>query len=222
MKTIAIIPARGGSKGIPRKNVLNVAGKPLIVWTIEDALEAEHVDGVFVSTDDDEIARVSEQAGAVVIRRPTEIAGDLTPSESALLHVLDMVETRQGPVDEVVFLQATSPIRTGKDIDAALELFREKQADSLVSVCAMHIFIWVEENGLARPTNYDYRSRPMRQVMDPVYRENGSIYIFRPSLLRAARCRLGGKIVMYKMHPDTNLDIDSKIDLEAAGLYLSR
>ncbi len=222
MNTVAIIPARGGSKGIPRKNVRTVAGKPLIAWTIEDALESRQIHGVFVSTDDDEIARESERAGATVIRRPSEIAADMTPSEPALLHALDTIETGHGPVAEVVFLQATAPMRTGADIDAALGIFRTQGVDSLLSVCAMRVFLWTDEGGTARPTNYDFHARPMRQVMQPLYRENGSIYIFRPALLRSTGFRLGGKVALFKMEEEANLDIDNEIDLDVAGLYLAR
>ena len=134
MATIAIIPARGGSKGVPRKNVRLLADKPLIAHSILDAQEATSVDFVYVSTDDEEIATVSANYGAAIIERPPELANDTASSESALIHALQQLEHQGINPELLVFLQCTSPIRTGLDIDEAIAKLKAEKADSLLSV----------------------------------------------------------------------------------------
>jgi len=220
-QTVAIIPARGGSRGIPRKNVIDVAGKPLIVWSIDAARAASAVDDVYVSTDDAEIAAVSRQCGAVVIERPAELAGDSSPSESALLHCLDRIEERGTAVSLVVFLQATSPVREGHDIDAAVELLRETGADSLFSCTKIEdYFMWEEAADGPRSVNYDFRSRKPRQDIAPRFLENGSIYVFTPGILREGHNRLGGKIAMYEMPFWKSWQIDDPDDIGLCEYYI--
>src|SRR5262245_43438551 len=159
---VAIIPARGGSKGLPRKNVRFVGGKPLIAHTI---LAAQRVtDHVYVSTDDVAIATTSRAFDATVIDRPGELAGDTATSESALLHALDALAA-QGlrEPDIVVFLQATSPLRRPDDLANALRTFRDARADSLFSATATTGFIWRCGPEGPRPLNYDPVARPRRQ-----------------------------------------------------------
>src|SRR5688500_14209526 len=152
---IAIIPARGGSKRIPRKNLLPFAGKPLVVHSIEDALGARLVHRTIVSTDDVEIAAVSREAGAEVIDRPAALAGDTATSESALMHVLDVIQQRgEREPDLVVFLQCTSPEREPADIDAAIALLEKAGADSLLSATRSRRYLWHMEDGNAVPFNY--------------------------------------------------------------------
>ena len=132
LNVAAIIPARGGSKGIPRKNVVDLAGKPLIAWSIERAKATESVSSVWVSTDDGEIAEVSRKYGAQVVIRPPEYATDKSQSEDALIHALDQIENNSGrKVDIIVFLQATSPLRDKGDIGNAVRKFVADGADSL-------------------------------------------------------------------------------------------
>ncbi len=143
MEVLAIIPARGGSKGVPRKNVRLLAGKPLIAHTIEQALSSSLVNRTIVSTEDAEIADVARQSGAEVVWRPEELAADTSVSEAALLHVLDHLVLHEGYTpDVVVFLQCTSPVRRPGDIDAAVEKLVREQGDSLISVTPWHGFIW--------------------------------------------------------------------------------
>lgn len=220
-RIVAIIPARGGSKGIPRKNIRPFRGRPLIAWSIEDALQARSVSEVYVSTDDQEIAGVAQQFGARTILRPAQLATDTSSSEAALLHALDALEVKQAPVDIVVFLQATSPVRTGQHIEAALDLFQRKGADSLLSVCASHVFLWEERKGWGVPLNYDYRQRPMRQQMSQ-FRENGSIYVFKPAILRETGSRLGGNIALYEMPEACCVDIDTLADWAEAEAMLEK
>src|SRR5262245_3409200 len=164
---LALIPARGGSKGIPRKNVVPVAGKPLLAYSIEQARQTEEVTRVIVSTDDAEIAAVAREHGAEVITRPAEISGDTASSESALAHALRHLGDAEGyEPDLVVLLQATSPLRQPNDIHEAIETLKREQADSLFSAYVLHGFTWRLDRvdcGRLSPVSYDYRHRPRRQ-----------------------------------------------------------
>ena len=223
-RAIAIIPARGGSKGIPRKNVREVAGRPLIAWTIEAARRAETVARVVVSTDDDEIARVSERWGATVVRRPTVIAGDTATSESALLHTLDELE-KQGdsglglePV--VAFLQCTSPLTAAEDIDGTVRLVASGQADSALAVCAFHYFLWREDDGGAAGVNHDKAGRQMRQQREPEWLETGAVYAMTTDGLRAHGHRFFGVTRTHETPASQRLEIDEPADLELADTLL--
>lgn len=222
MRVIAIIPARGGSKGIPGKNIVPLAGKPLIAWSIEAARGAGLVDSVFVSTDSSEIAKVSLEYGAEIINRPAELAGDIASSETALLHAIDTVEKTGGiPVDLVVFLQATSPVRDGTDIDNAIRQYRVTGADSLFSCTTVEdYFMWEKDGDTYRSINYDYHNRKMRQNIEPRYVENGSIYVFTPELIRRENNRLGGRIAIYEMPFWKSFQVDEVEDLDICAFYL--
>jgi len=218
---VALIPARGGSKGIPKKNISMVLGKPLIAHTIEQALTSSSVDRVVVTTDDDDIAAVSVTYGAEVIRRPAAISDDYASSESALLHALHrMKKIEQYEPELVVFLQCTSPIRDLGDIDRAIAKLRTEKADSLLSVSPNHRFIWAELNGVAKSINYDYKNRPRRQDLEPQFVENGSIYVFRPWVLESFGNRLGGKLALFVMEEDASLDVDTIFDLSMVEQFM--
>lgn len=213
-ETIAIIPARGGSKGIPCKNIKSLGEKPLIAHSILDALEAQQVDRIYVTTDDPEIAQVSTDYGASIIHRPAELANDTASSESALIHALTEIEKSGINPELIVFLQCTSPLRTGLDIDRAIEQMRAENADSLLSLSPSHRFLWHKVDNEAQSINYDYRDRPRRQDLNPQYMENGSIYIFKPWVLKELNNRLGGKISLFVMDEDQSWEIDSLEDFE--------
>lgn len=215
MKILAIIPARGDSKRLPRKNLLPIQGKPLIVYSIEAALESQEVNRVVVSTDNQEIADVSKKAGAEVVLRPASLSHDTASSESALLHVLDTLEQKEKYTpDLVVFLQCTSPIRKKDDIDRALETYRKTKVDSLFSACRNDKFIWRLSPQGPMSLNYDYKNRKREQDVPLEFRENGSIYIFSPKLLREHNNRLGGKIGVYEMGFWSSFQVDTVEDLE--------
>lgn len=220
MSVIAIIPARGGSKGVERKNLRLLAGQPLIYYSIVGAQASKLVDQVYVSTDDREIAEVSRGYGAKVIDRPTNLAGDTASSEMALIHALSKFEQSNVLPTLVVFLQCTSPIRTGQDIDHAIAKIQADGADSLLSVSPSHRFLWQEIDGIAASVNYDYRHRPRRQDMTPQYVENGSIYIFKPWVLKELGNRLGGKISMFLMSELASWEIDSALDFDVVESLL--
>jgi CMP-N,N'-diacetyllegionaminic acid synthase len=218
---VAVIPARGGSKGIPRKNLALLAGKPLIVHTIEQAKASACVATTLVSTDDDEIASVSEAAGATVIRRPADLSGDKASSESALIHVLHALAQQGNAQPELmIFLQCTSPIRQARDIDNAVDTLLRKGADSLLSVSPSHRFLWEEEHGIARSINYDFRHRLRRQDMAPQYVENGSIYVFRTRALLDSGNRLSGRVALYPMDDEAAVEIDSPLDMAIVELIM--
>lgn len=218
---VAIIPARGGSKGIPGKNIYPLAGKPLIVHSIEQARSSALISLTVVSTDDDAIAEVSRQAGAMVIQRPMDLSGDTASSESALSHAINTLAENHGIKPElVVFLQCTAPLRRDNDIDEAIRTLIETDADSLLSVSPSHRFIWEEADGVARSINYDFRRRPRRQDMRPQYVENGSIYVFRSQGLLSHANRLFGRIALYRMDEDAAVDIDSMVDMRLAEVLM--
>lgn len=214
MEILTIIPARGGSVGVPRKNVRPLGGRPLIAWSIEQALATPSVTRVVVSTDDPEIARVSKTRGAEVVDRPASLATSTCSSESALLHCLDELRSREGYAPElVVFLQATSPLRREHDIEAAIQTLLRSQADSLFSACASHGFMWRVDSDGPWPLNYDHRARPRRQDAPLDVIENGSIYVFRPDVLRETGSRLGGRVATYMMRPLDSFQVDEPEDL---------
>lgn len=223
MEILAIIPARGGSKGVPGKNIRPVAGKPLLAHTVEQARQATLVSRVVVSTDSPAIGEVAKQFGAGVVWRPAEISHDTASSESALLHVLDYLAEQEDYAPElIVFLQCTSPVRRPGDIDAAIQTLRHQQADSLLSVVPSHHWVWhINSNGEPDSYNFDYRRRPRRQDRPAEYDENGSIYVFKPHILRQFHNRLGGKIALYPMHEWSRIDIDTLHDFELCEWALS-
>ena len=222
MTTCAIIPARGGSKGIPRKNVRLLAGKPLIAHTIEHARQAHSVNRVIVSTDDPEIASVSKQYGAEVIWRPAEISGDTASSESALLHALEYLQQTEGyEPDIVVFLQCTSPLTLPEDINGAVQALLDENADSALAVTPFHYFLWRrDEDGDAVGINHDKRVRPLRQQRELQFLETGALYVMRTDGFQKAKHRFFGKTAMYVMPPERCLEIDEPVDFIIAETLL--
>jgi CMP-N,N'-diacetyllegionaminic acid synthase len=214
MRTIAVIPARGGSKGIPQKNIKEFCGHPLLAWSVAVARRTKQIDGVYVSTDNSEIRRVAQDYGAEVILRPAEISGDQASSESALLHALEVVGKEHGTgVERILFLQATSPLRETKELDEALKLFDTGGYDSLFSAANPEDFcIWKEGSGHLDSLNYDYRNRKRRQEADGAIKlwiETGSFYVTNAALLRRTGNRLGGKIAVYPVPLWKSHEIDS-------------
>jgi len=224
MYTVAIIPARGGSKGLKEKNIYPVAGKPLLAWTIQQALASTSIDKVFVSTDSFIISGIAREYGAEVIERPAKLAGDKSSSESAISHALEVIELEyEMPVSTVVFLQATSPLRKPGDIDAAVEVFRREGADSLISVTkADDLTLWESREGKWASVNFDYRNRGMRQDRPTQFIENGSIYIFTPKTLATFGNRIGEKLSTYQMEFWQTWEIDTLEEIDLIEYYLFR
>ena len=217
MKILAVIPARGGSKGIPGKNIELLAGKPLVTWSIEAALGVSHVDRVVVSTDDEKIVRVAKKFGADIIMRPDEIAGDKTPMEPVLAHAVDYLEKEKYIPDVTILLQPTSPLRTAEHIRGAVEKFLASDFDSLISVFKIYNNRHeIDKNNLIAPTFAKSKNRDERPAA--VF-ENGAIYISKIELIKSGRIR-GDKIGYYEMDQYSSIDIDTLLDFEVAEKLL--
>ena len=214
-KTIAVIPARGGSKGIPGKNIQDLCGKPLIAYSIEAALQAEMVDRVIVSTDDQEIAEVSRKYGAEVIQRPRDISGDLASSESALLHVLEELDRKeQYSPDLLVFLQCTSSLTLPADIDGTVKALLDQGADTAFAAAPFHYFLWsVNADGEVHGINHDKKNRLMRQQRDNQFVESGAVYVMNVPGFLEKKHRFFGKTVLYEIPEERCFEIDEPVDL---------
>jgi len=204
LKVITLIPARGGSKGIPKKNIIDICGKPLIAYAIEASLKSESSQ-TWVSTDDDEISKISREYGAKVIKRPNEISTDNATSESALIHFTDQVKE----FDIIIFLQATCPFVIADDINDAL--IAMKNFDSVVSVSKFDQFLWVG----SKPT-YDLNSRKRRQNREQTFVETGSLFATTRKNLLKSQNRISGKIGFVEVPKWRSIDIDTYEDLELA------
>lgn len=223
MTAVALIAARGGSKGIPGKNLADFCGRPLLAWSVEQARAAEGVDGVWVTSDSDAILDCAVECGARGVRRPAELATDTASSEAAWLHAVEEIERTEESVDLVVALQATSPLREPADIERSLRDFRAQECDSLFSAALIgDFFVWARRGGALESVNYDWRSRVPRQDVEDQYVENGSIYVFTPRLLRETGNRLGGRIGITLMEFWKSFEIDSADDLELCEALMQR
>jgi len=211
------MPLRGGSKSIPRKNLRPLAGRPLFAWALGQALASGCFDQVFVATDDAEIrAAVAEHfPGSVAFAdRSPESATDEAPTETVMLEL-----QRQVPFDVLSLVQATSPLTSAEDFRAARRLFESGDFDSLVTVAEYRRFLWSPEG---KPLNYDPRLRPRRQEFRGVLVENGAFYFTRADVLERYRCRLGERVAVHRMEPETLLEVDEPADWDQAEALLAR
>ncbi len=220
MNIHSIIPARGGSKGIHNKNIIDFCGKPLIAWTVEQCLSSKYVSHVWVTSDSQEILDVAEKYGAKTIRRPDDISGDLASSESAWVHAIEAIQ-KDTEVDLVLAPQVTSPLREVKDIDNAIELFQKEKYDSMFSASmAEDLFFWGESNTGLNSVNYDYKNRKRRQDFKEQIIENGSFYLFKPEVIQNNNNRFGGKIGFSKMEFWKMFEIDNAEDLRMCSALM--
>jgi N-acylneuraminate cytidylyltransferase len=212
----AVIPARGGSKGIPGKNLVEFCGRPLLVWSIEQALAVDGIASVWVSSESEPILAAAEAAGAETIERPREISADDASSEAAWLHAIDVLEEGGVELDLVVGMQATSPLREPSDLARALDDVAAQGCDSLFSAAALDDFyIWSRSaDGAFDSMNYDWRNRGRRQEFGTQYVENGSFYVFRPGGIRETGNRLNGRIGVTEMELWKSFEIDTPEDLD--------
>lgn len=213
---LALIPARGGSKGLPRKNILVAGGLPLVAWTIAAAREAATVDQVVLSSDHDEIMATAMKYGCdAVIRRPDELASDTATSIDVVLHAL----TQLPDFEYVALLQPTSPLRTGRDIDAAFRLMQKTGAPSCVSVCPTRESpYWMYQLNAAGELAKLLSSLPevsRRQDLPETYVLNGAIYIADSQWLRKNGSFISERTVAYTMPAERSVDIDNADDFEA-------
>lgn len=221
MDVIAIIPARGGSVGLPGKNVKPLNGIPLLARSVLAARQATQLRSVYVSSDAEEILQVGAKYGAVPILRPADISGATASSESALIHALKHIEDVEGALpDVVVFLQCTSPFTTSQQIDEVVSRLTEAGADSAFSAIEDHGFIWdIAPDGAARGLTHDHmKPRQRRQDMTPRYRENGAIYAMRVPAFVASGSRFCGRTILVPtdMPP---IEIDTPADWHIAEIY---
>lgn len=223
-RVIAIIPARGGSKRLPRKNILPLGGKPLIGWTIEAAQNSRYVDEIFISTDDREIASVAGHFGLDVKElRPKELSTDTATTESVLFYTLDKFGKN---ADILVLLQPTSPLRSSVHIDEAIELFDEKLAFSIVSVTPCeHPPQWAntlpESRSMKDFIRPDYNKRS--QDLGEVFRLNGAIYVYDiKKLLSLRTMSYTEDTYAYEMSNKYSIDIDNKVDFDLAEFFINR
>ncbi|RKM60402.1 acylneuraminate cytidylyltransferase [Butyrivibrio sp. CB08] len=214
---VALIPVRGGSKSIPLKNIKNICGKPLVYWTARAACECQYINEVYIATDSIDIKRAVESfcesekelfQKLKVVDRDPENATDSASTESVML------EFSSGrDFDNIVLIQATSPLLTCEDLDGGFKLYDEARTDSVLSVVRQKRFLWQEDqNGFANPSNYDVFNRPRRQDFDGYLMENGAFYITSKQLLEKTKNRIAGNIRAYEMPEDSALEIDEPDD----------
>ncbi len=224
MKTICIIPARGKSKGIPRKNLIELLGVPLIAYSIRAGLEANLIDKVFVSTEDDEIASVSEKYGANIIRHPENLSADEIPSFRVLEYDVEYLDAKNEKSDYIVVLRATSPLRTSKDTEEVVNKLIESGADSVISVTQIDRYhpyrmFYMDEDSLIRVTGAEGEFPMRRQNLPKVYMRNGAIYAARAPVIRAGSL-WGHNIKAYIMPFERSLNINNFDDIKEAERYL--
>jgi len=223
---LAIIPARGDSKGIPQKNVRLLCGKPLIAYTLEAALSSKLIDRVVVSTEDEEIAEVSKRYGAEVISRPSELAQDDTPSLPVYQHAIRHLEKMEDYCPEIiVILQPTSPLRIVEDIDRAIEGFMKAKYDSIVSVCEVEHppqWMYTLAGNRLKPVIKDGGNVTRRQDAPKVYRLNGAVYVTSRDIIMKENRVLGRDTRAHIMPLERSIDIDTALDLKLAELLIRR
>ena len=225
LKIIAIIPARGGSKGLPGKNIRPLAGKPLIAWTIDAAKKVKAIDRVIVSTDDKKIAAAARRSGAEVpFMRPAKLARDRSTTLSAIQHAVSWLKTHENyQPDVIVLLQPTSPLRDAGEIQKAMALLQKSKADSVVSLClAEHSPHWMKvlKGNRVYPLLKNAKENSRRQDLPPVYHINGAIYITRYKTLMTQKRILGRDTRAFVMDAASSVDIDTPLDFKTAEMIL--
>ena len=227
-KVLAIIPARGGSKGLPGKNIRELCGKPLIAWTIEQAKSCSDIDRVVVSTDDNQIALISEKWGAKVpFMRPAELASDTATTIDVIFHAIDWFKKHEDYRPEyILLLQPTSPLRSSEDINGAIQMLKDKDARAVVSVCETDHHPWWS-NILLEDGNMKDFLRPeilnkRRQDLPTFYRLNGAIYLAETEYLYECKGFLGPDTFAHELPKEHSIDIDSDLDFKLAGLLIEK
>ena len=227
MKTLAIIPARGGSKGIPRKNIRPLCGKPLLQYTAESALAARRLSRVILSTEDEEIAEVGMLCGLEVpFLRPTELAQDNTPMLPVIQHAVWWMETLGLHFDAICLLQPTNPVRRPEDIDACIELLEDSNADAVVTLLPVppeynpHWVYFQDDAGLLHLSTSEATPVPRRQDLPPAFHREGSVYVTRRDVVVEDNSLYGKRLVGYLLAPEQSVNIDRPEDWERAERLL--
>lgn len=220
MRILGLIPARGGSKGIPRKNVRDIAGRPLIAWTIESALRSRYLTSVVVSTDDEEIAAVAKLYGAEIpFMRPSKLAMDDSPTIAVVRHALEVLRN----FDAVVLLQPTSPLRSAEDIDACVDLARAASANAVVSVSEAESHpAWtfkLDSQNRLQPIGSD-GAISRRQELPVAYSLNGAVYFMSTEWLPKVNVLWDRETIAYVMPRERSIDVDTQLDWRIAEMLL--
>ena len=224
---LAIIPARGGSKGIPRKNIISLNGAPLISYTINAALASSRVSRVIVSSEDEEVLDISESYGADIIKRPLELAGDDSSAEAVIFHCLDTLKTEERFIPEsFVLLQPTSPLRTCRHIDEAVKLFKENSSQTVVSVFEspnhpLKSFTIDERGFITGLISNEYIITP-RQQLPKAYTPNGAIFVVKTEVFREHRTLLPPETLPYFMPKSDSVDVDDMSDLDYVAFLMKK
>lgn len=226
MSTLGVITARSGSKGIKDKNIRLLNGKPLMAYTIESAIQSQYIDEVMVSTDSEVYADIAKQYGAKIPFLRSQVnSTDLAKSVDVLLEVMDNYKRMGNCYDTVVLLQPTSPLRTSENIDGALRLFYEKNADSVVSVCECEyspLLCNVLREDLSLFEFIKGADNLSRQDMERYYRVNGGVYVSKENVLRELRSFYGRNSYAYIMKKEESIDIDTETDFEYVEFLMKR
>ncbi|MEP6995499.1 MAG: acylneuraminate cytidylyltransferase family protein, partial [Acidobacteriota bacterium] len=226
MSVLGLVPARGGSKGIPRKNIRSLAGRPLLEYTAEAAAQARRLDRVILSTEDDEVAEVARRCGLEVpFLRPRDLAGDETPTLDVVQHALSWLEARGAVFDAVCLLQPTSPLRRAEDIDACIELCERSGADAVVTIVPVppeHNPHWVyfrSSDGELRLATGEAAPIPRRQDLPPAFHRDGSVYVTRTKVVRQ-NSLYGRRLLGHPLDGARSINIDTPADWDRAEALL--
>lgn len=224
MNICTIITARGGSKGIPRKNIKKLNGKPVLAYSIEPSIASDFIKKTYVTTEDEEISDISKKFNAEVIERPQELAKDTSSSVDVILHALDYLEEKEILPDFFVLLQPTSPLRTTEDIENAIRLFINNECDALISVCEIDhtsmLSLALENKFLVPNCDKDFLNK-RRQDLPTYYSPNGAIYITTPNSLRKNKTFIPKKTIPYVMPKERSVDLDTPFDFKLAEFLLN-
>lgn len=226
MNILAIIPARGNSKGIPRKNIKNLNGKPLIFYTIREAKKSKFLSRIVVSTDDEKIANVSRHYGVVVVKRPKKLSTDSSTSISVLKHaIINLKKTKKFIPDIIVVLQPTSPLRNAADIDGAIKKFLHLKCDSVISmtkVSSLPYWIYELRGNMAKNIIKKPKKVHRRQDGQKFYQINGAVYVTSKNMIMNHNTIFGKKISAYIMPQERSVDLDTMIDFKLAEILMKK
>ena len=225
-RILSIIPARSGSKGLPKKNIIPLLGKPLIAWTIEASLNSKYISNTLVSSDSDQILNLSKKFGSNILKRPNSIADDASSAESVVRHALKVLEGEKDFYDYIIYLQPTSPLRDEFHVDNAIKLLFEKNTDSVISVYDLnnkYLKLLIKNyDGYIRGISENKFFSKNRQVLPEAYMPNGAIYICRINSFLKYNGFLTKTTVPYLMSKELSIDVDNKDDLEKVEQYLKK
>lgn len=228
-KVLGLIPARGGSKGVSRKNIRQLCGKPLLQYTAESALTAHHLSRVILSSDDEEVARVGERCGLQVpFLRPAHLAQDDTPMLPVIQHALNWFESNGERFDAVCVLQPTNPLRRSEDIDGCIEMLQREDADAIVTILPVphgynpHWVYFRHKNGSLQLSTGESEPIPRRQSLPPAYHRDGSVYVTRSDVITSGKGLYGNRLLGYLLNSDRSVNIDSLEDWQRAETLIAQ